>query len=74
MLPIYQHQGVVVRHHIRADVADMLACQDEAFAWDEDDLLQFARGRNCICQVCDWNEVVVGYMAYALEQRKIELF
>ena len=64
-----------IRWLIRRDMPEILAIENQSFddPWTEDQWLACIRERNHIGMVAERNGVIVGYMAYALESRKLVL-
>lgn len=64
-----------MRWMIRRDLPEVLAIEEESFAypWDEATFIQHQRRRNCIGMVAEHDDRVVGFMVYELDKRRIHL-
>lgn len=66
---------IYIRWTIRRDLPEILAIENAVFEypWSEDDFVRTLRNRNCIGQVAEYGERVVGYMVYELHRARLEI-
>ncbi|TSC63806.1 MAG: ribosomal-protein-alanine N-acetyltransferase, partial [Parcubacteria group bacterium Gr01-1014_106] len=64
-----------IRWMIRRDMAEVLQIERKSFdySWTEDDFLLCLRQRNCIGNVAEWNDTVVGFMVYELHKTSLHV-
>lgn len=66
--------SIGIRWMIRRDTPEVMAIEAMLDApWDEETILHLLRQRNVIGMVVEHDEVIVGYMIYALHKRRIHL-
>lgn len=67
--------SVHIRWMIRIDMEEVYAIDAASFdnPWTEEKFLGTLRGRNCIGMVAEVGDRIVGFMAYELHPKKIEL-
>jgi ribosomal-protein-alanine N-acetyltransferase len=66
---------IQTRWLIRRDFKEVLDIEQRSFdwPWTEEELVEFLRIRNAVGRVAEFNEKVVGYIFYKLEQRRYEV-
>lgn len=59
-----------IRWMIRKDLPAVLDIELESFEfpWTEFEFIRTVRQQNCICQVAEWDDKVLGFMVYRLER------
>jgi [ribosomal protein S18]-alanine N-acetyltransferase len=64
-----------IRWMIRRDMPEVLAIESGSFEfpWSEDDFIRCLRQRNCIGMVAEYEEQVVGFMIYELNQSDLHV-
>jgi [ribosomal protein S18]-alanine N-acetyltransferase len=64
-----------IRWMIRRDMPDVMAIELASFehAWCEDDFLRCLRQRNCIGQVAERGDTILGFMIYELWRTQLRL-
>ncbi len=69
--PISAH----IRWMIRRDMSAVLAIENASFAfpWSEEEFLRCLRQRNCIGQVAEKDDLVMGFMIYELHKYRLHV-
>lgn len=64
-----------IRWMIRSDMPEVLAIERQSFGnpWAEQEFILALRQRNCIGQVAEHNDIIVGFMLYELFKHRLEL-
>ncbi len=64
-----------IRWMIRRDMPEVLAIESSSFEfpWSEDNFIRCLRQRNCIGMVAEYEEQVVGFMIYELNQADLHV-
>jgi [ribosomal protein S18]-alanine N-acetyltransferase len=70
-----KNDGPHIRWMIRSDCKEVLAIEKESFefAWDETELINCLRQRNCIGMVVEANDEICGFMVYELHKNRLHI-
>lgn len=72
---IYGSNNYIIRWLIRRDLDEIIEIEEDSFEypWNKNDFVESLRKSNTIGFVAEQNEIIIGYLIYALNKNNIEI-